>query len=115
MALKVVHRNDDVRVHHGVADLGLPDKLPLGDGDQGFVGAFKSVGDDDLAAGGGGAEAVEHGHIQVIDGIFPAPHVQGVAVGEEGDAPLLPDQVGHHLDIVGAQVGQVALLPEVDL
>ena len=67
-----------------------------------------------MAAGGEGGEAVFIGGVQVVQGVFPAAHVQGVAVGEEGLAAQLLHQVGHHLGVVGPQEGQVARLAKVD-
>ena len=51
----------------------------------------------------------------MLDGIFAAADIEGVAVGQEGDAAGLPDDIGHDARIVGAQVGQIAQLAEMEL
>ena len=51
----------------------------------------------------------------MVQGVFAAAHIQGVAVGQEGLAAQLLDHFDHHGGIVGPQIGQVAGLAEVDL
>ena len=88
---------------------------PFGHRHLHLIGAAQAVGDDDLTAGGHGPEAVQLGAGQVLEGVLSAARIQGVAVGQEGHTALLLAQVGHHLGVVGAQIGQVAQLAEMHL
>ena len=71
-------------------------------------------GNDDVAAGGEGGKAVDVGGVQVIQSIFASAYIQRVAVGQERFAAQLLDDLDDHRRIVGAQVGQVARLTEMD-
>ena len=115
MALEVAQADEDVRVHDGPADLGGLHILPALNRDLDVVAPLQAVGDDHLTAGRVGGEAVLIGALNVLQGVFPPPGVQGVAVGQERQAAQGLDHVGHPLGVVGPQVGQVARLPEVDL
>ena len=115
MALEVAQADEHVRVHHGAANLGLLHVFTAHHGHLHIVGALQAVADDDLAAGGEGGEAVLIGGLNVLQRVFAAAGVQGVAVGEEGHAAALLHQVGHHLGVVGPQERQVARLAKVHL
>ena len=115
MPLEVVEGDDDVGIHDGAANLGGFTEGTAHHRHLHIVGALQAVGNEDLAARGIGAEAVEERRVQVIQGVLPGAHVEGVAVGEEGVAAQLLDIVGHVPGEVGAQEGQVAQLAEVDL
>ena len=104
-----------VRVHEGVADLGLPHVLAVLHGHEGLVRALEAVGDDHLAAGGVGREAVLVGAVDVLERVLAAAHVERVAVREEGLAAQLLDHVGDSARIVGPQEAEVAQLAKVDL
>ena len=115
VALEVVQRNDDIGVHNGPADFGGLAENAAGDRDLHIVGALEAVGDQDLAAGGVGAEAVAQRGVQVVQGVFPGAHIERVAVGQEGIAAQLLDVVGHVAGKVGPEKGQIAQLAEMDL
>ena len=115
MPLEVGQADEHIGVHDGPADLGALDILAALHRDLHIVGALEAVGDDHRAAGGQRGEAVLPGTVEVLDGVFAAAGVEGVAVGEEGDAAELLDEVGHRLGVVRAQVGDVAQLAEVHL
>ena len=115
MALEVRHRDEDVGVHDGTADLGLLDELAAHDRYLDVVRALETVGDDDVAAGAERVEAVGVRGVEVVEGILAAAHVEGVAVGEEGLAAELADEVDDDLDVIGAQVGRATRLAEVQL
>lgn len=51
----------------------------------------------------------------MIQGVFPAAHIEGVAVGKEGLPSQLPDYVGHGFGVIRPQVGEITQLAEVDL
>ena len=113
--LEVVQRDHHVGVHDGPADLGGGAVLGVGHRHLHIVGAPQPVGNDQFAAGGHRAEAVLLGGGQVFQGVFPPAGVQGVAVGQERQPAVALDGVGHRFCVVGAQVGQVARLAEMDL
>ncbi len=58
---------------------------------------------------------MEGRHVQVVDGVFTAAHIEGVAIGEEGDTSQALHHIGHHLHIIGAKVGQISFFPKVEL
>ena len=115
MALEVREADHDVRVHEGVADLGLLDVLAASNGDEGLVGALEAVGNDHLATGGVRGKAVLVRAVDVLERVLAAAYVERVAVREEGLAAQLLDHVGNGARIVGAQETEVAQLAEVNL
>ena len=115
VALEVGQGDEHVRVHHRTADLGGLHILPALHGNLHLVVALQAVGDQDVAAGGVGGEAVDISRFDVVQGVFPAAHIQGIAVRQEGLAAVGLHQVHHGPGPVGAEVGQVARLAEVHL
>ena len=71
MALEVGEGNEDVGVHHGPTDLGLLHILAALHGDRYLVIALETVGNDDVAAGGVGGEAVDIRGLDVVQRVFP--------------------------------------------
>ena len=61
-----------------------------------------------------GVEPVLISGLDVIQGVLPAAHIQGIAVRQEGATAQLLDVIRHHPGIVRAQEGQVAHFPEVN-
>ena len=116
VALEVGQGDEHVRIHDGPADLGALDVLaalhraPSTSSLPFSPSAMRTW--QPVVVGG---EAIDIGGLQVVQGILPAAHIQGVAVGQEGLAALVLHQVHHHLGPVGPQVGQVARLAEVHL
>ena len=115
VALEMGQGDEHVGVHHRPADLGLLHILAALHGDVHLVIALEAVGNDDVAAGGIGGKTVDIGRFQVIQRVFAAAHIQGVAVRQEGLAALAFYQIRHGLGPVGPQIGQVARLAEVHL
>ena len=115
MALEVGQGNKNIRVHHSPADFGLLHIFAAFHRDLHLIVALQSVGNDDVAAGGIGGEAVDIGGFQVIQSVFPTAHIQRVAVRQEGLAALALHQIYHHLGPVGTQIGQVPRLTKVHL
>ena len=60
-----------------------------------------------------GVKPFSQAHIQVIQCVFAAAGIEGVAVGQEGRAAQLLDHVRHRLGVVGPQEGQVAQLAKM--
>ena len=112
---EVVQADDDVRVHNGAADAGFLDVLAALHRHRDVVGAFQAVADQDGAAHRHGGKAVLPGAVQVLQRIFAAAGVKGVAVGQKRLAAQLLDHVGHRFGVVGAQKAQVAQLAEMHL
>ena len=113
--LEMGQGDEHIRVHDGAADLGVLHILAARHGHLHLVAALQTVGNDDLAAGGHGVEAVEHGAVHVVQGVLTPAHVQGVAVGEERlTAPFLY-KIRHGPRPIGAQERQVSRLAEVQL
>ena len=115
MPLEVVQGDDDVGIHDGSADPGGLGVLAAFHGDRYIVGALQTVGDQHMAAGGEGGEAVEVCGFQMIQSVLPGAYIHGVGVGEEGLASQILHQIHDDLGVVGADVGQVAQFTEVDL
>ena len=113
--LEVGQADEDVGIHDGAADEGALEVVAAFQGHFHLVGALEAVGDDHLAAGAQGREAVLLGGGQMFQGVLAAAHIQGVAVGQEGAPAQGGHFVGHHLGEVGTQEGQVARLTEMDL
>lgn len=51
----------------------------------------------------------------MVDSVFPPPHIESVAVRQEGLSAQFLDHVRHGLGIVGPQIGKVARLAEMQL
>jgi hypothetical protein len=108
---------------HGHQALGLMDglgqkhgfELLLVDLHLHFGLAGEAVGDDHRGPGDGIGEAVFNGGGEVAHGLGAGPQVQGVAVGEEGVGALAPELIHHQAHEIGADVGGVALFPEMEL
>ena len=115
MALEVGQGDEHVGIHDGPADLGLLHQLTARHRHSHLVAALDAVCDDDLTSRGHGVEAVETRRIQMIQPILPSPYIQGVAVGEEGLAAQLLDDIRDGTGVVGAQKAQVAQLAKVNL
>ena len=113
VALEVGQADEHIRVHDGAADLGGLAVFAARHRHLHLIGAAQTVGDEHLTAGSHGPEAVELGTGQVFQRVLAATRVQGIAVGQERHTALLLAQVGHGLGVVGAQVSQVAQLPEM--
>ncbi len=113
VALEMGQADKHVGVHNGPADLGLLHIFAPLYRDLHVVGALQAVADEDGAAHRQRRKAVLPGALQVLQGVFPAAGVHGVAVGEEGLAPQLLDHVHHSPGVVGPQVADVAQLAEV--
>ena len=112
--LEVGQGDEHVSVHDGAANLGF---LHIGaalHGDQGLVGAFQAIGDDDMAAGGKRRETVGVGRVDVVQRVLAPADVQRVAVGQERLAAQFLDDLGDHRRVVGAQESQVARLTKMD-
>ena len=73
------------------------------------------LNDDDLASSRHGSVPVEVGRVHVLQRVLPPPDVEGVAVGEERHAPVLPHDVRDYLGVVRSQEREVAVLAEVQL
>ena len=82
MTFKMVEGDDDVGIHDRTSDFGFLHIFPV-DRHQCFVGALQAVGNDDMAAGGKGIVAVFISAVQMVQCIFAASDIQGVAVGQE--------------------------------
>ena len=115
MALEVVQGNDDVCIHDSSADLGFLHIFAAGDADEDLICALQAVGNDHMAAGGVGHEAVLVGGFQMIQSVLPGTDIQGVRVGQEGLTAHILNEIHNGPGIAGTQVGHVALLAEVDL
>ena len=115
MPLEVRQGDEDVGIHDGAADFGFLYISAAFHRDQGLIGAFQTVGNDHMAAGGEGRKAVGVGCVHVVQGIFASADIQGVAVGQERFAAQFFDDLDHHGGVVGPQVSQVAGFTKMDL
>ena len=113
VALEMGQGDEHVSVHHRPADLGLLYILAALYGDSHLVIALQTVGNNDMAAGGIGGKTVDVGRFHVIQRVFAAADIQGVAVRQEGLAALTFYQIRHGFGPVGAEIGHVARLAEI--
>ncbi|MPM23953.1 hypothetical protein SDC9_70430 [bioreactor metagenome] len=74
-------RNEDIRVHNRLANLGLLDVLSALNWHERFVQSLEAVGYDDLAAGGDAGKTVTRGGLQMVERVFAVARVECVAVG----------------------------------
>ena len=79
------------------------------------VGSDQAVRYYHVAVCAYGIESVVHSGVEVVDCIRAAARVEGVAVSEEDFRSQAAQQVHYGGGIVGADVGEVAGLSEVDL
>ena len=115
MTLKVGEADYDVGVHECLADLCLAHVLAALDRNERLVGALEAVGDDDLTTRGIRGKAVLISGVNVLERVFAAAHIERVAVGEEGLAAQLLDDIRDGAGVVGAQKAQIAQLAKVNL
>ena len=115
MSLKVGEADHDIGIHERLTDLGLAHVLATLDRDECLVGALEAVGDDDLATRGIWGKTVLVGGVDVLERVFAATHIERVAVGEEGLAAQLLDDIRDGAGVVGAQKAQIAQLAKVNL
>ena len=115
VALEVGQADEDIGIHDGAADLGGLAVFAVGDRDFHFIRAAQTVADQNLAARGHGPEAIFLRTAQVLQRVFAAARIQGVAVGQERQTALLLAQVRHSLGVVRTQIGQIAQLAEMHL
>ena len=113
VALEMGQGDEHIGVHHRPADLGLLYILAALYGDSHLVIALQTVGNNDMAAGGIGGKTVDVGRFHVIQRVFAAADIQGVAVRQEGLAALTFYQIRHGFGPVGAEIGHVARLAEI--
>ena len=98
-----------------MADLGLFHVLAILDRHECLVGTLDTIGDDYLATGCIRRKAVLICGVDMLESIFATSYIQRVAIGKEGLAAQLLDDIGHGARIIGAQKTQVSQLAEVDL
>ncbi len=115
VSLEVAQGKNYVGLHNGLADFGGLNVLRSGYRNLHIVVAPQAVADDNLTAGAQGREAVLKGGVQVLQSVLSPSGIEGVAVGEEGQAPHAPHHIGHHLGVIGPQEGQIARLSKVHL
>ncbi len=84
MALEMVQRDDDIRIHDCPADKGFLHILAANHGNGYLVGALQTVGNEDVSAGGVGGKAVEIGSLDMVQRVLPGTDVEGVGIGQEG-------------------------------
>ena len=113
MALEMVQGYEHIRVHYRPADLGIAHIFAARHRHLHLIVTLDAVGNDDLAPGGHGVKAVDHGCVQMVQPVFAPADIKGVAVGEEGlTAPLL-HEIRHGFRPVRPKEGQIARLPEM--
>lgn len=115
MALEVAQADEHICVHDGAADLSLLHILAPRHRDLYVIIAPQAVSNDDLTAGGEGGKPVLIGALNVLQGIFPPPRVEGVAVRQKGNAAQLLHHIRHRLGVVRPQISQVPGFSEVEL
>ncbi len=108
VSFKMVKADENIGIHNGAPDFGVGDIFAARHRHFNVVGAAQSVANDDLAARCRWHEAVEHGAIEVFERVFAATGVEGVAIGQEGNAAFFFDEFHHDARVVCAQEGKVA-------
>ena len=103
MALKVGEADHDIGIHERLTDLGLVHVLAALDRDERLVGTLEAVGDNNLATRSVRGKAVLVSGVDVLERVFAATDVERVAVGEEGLAAQLLDDIRDGAGVVGAQ------------
>jgi hypothetical protein len=79
-----------------------------------IIGTPDTIGDNVLAARGHGPIAVFVCRIQVVKTLVPPPHIQGIAVRQEGHAPQSLDPIRHNPGKVGPEESHVSRLSKMD-
>jgi len=115
MALKMRKADHDIGIHERMADLGLFYVFTVLDRHKRLVSTFDTICNDHLAAGCIRREAVLICGVDMLKGVFATAHVQRIAVGEEGLATQLLDDVGNGARVVGTQEAEVSQLAKVNL
>ena len=80
-----------------------------------LVSALQAIGNNHMAAGGIGGEAIDIGRLQMIQCVLAGADIHGVGIRQKGLAAQILDQIHHHPGIAGTQIGHVAQLAKVDL
>ena len=111
---EVGQRNEYIRIHHGAADMGLPDVFAAAHGHVHLIRPLQAVCNNDLAAGGKWRKPVFISRFDMVQRIFAAPHIQRVAVCQKRAAAQLFHGVRNGLCKIGPQVRKVARFAEMD-
>jgi len=114
MPLEVRERDDDVGIGNCSTDLGCFTALEM-NGNLAVIRALEAVGNDNVCPDGDTVEAVLLGGLQVIDRIGTASRIQRITVRKKGPATKFADQLDDPRHIVGANIGEIARLSQVQL
>ena len=112
--LEVGHYHHALRLHHGFRQKDALEVLLL-NGHLHLRLAGEAVGDDQGCFHHRIGKTVFNGRGQVAHRLGSGAHVDGIGIGEERPAPVLPEGVHYPAHEIGADVGGVALLPEMEL
>ncbi len=101
MSLEMVQRDDDVRVHDRPADFCFLHVLAAFNRHEHIVRAFQPVGDDDMTVRGKRRKAVLISGIEMVERVFPAAHIQRIAIRQKRLAAEFLDDPHDHGRVVG--------------
>ena len=113
VSLEMCQGQENIRVHDGMADIGFLKMLAVTDRHFNVVRSAQPVADNDLAPCCHIVESVYLRAVQMIRRVFPGTRIQGIAVGQEWGSPVFLNHVCHSLDIVRAQIGNIAQLTKM--
>ena len=102
--LKVAQADENIRIHHRAANARHLAIFCARHRHLHFVGALEAIANDHLTAGGGGVKAIDGRTFQMVQRIFAAARIQGVAVHQKGLAAQALYFVGHGAGIGRAQI-----------
>ena len=83
VALKVGQGNNNIRIGQSVTDFSFLHKFAVGYGEQSFVRAFQTVGDNHMAVRAQRVKAVLIRNVQMFQGVLAGAHIQSVTVRQE--------------------------------
>lgn len=114
MPLKMGEGNDNVCVHNGPPDFSFLHILAV-NGNRHLSRSLKPVPNHHMTSRGKGMAAVLIGRIQMVQGVLPASHIQGVAVSKKYLAACGLNHIHQDLGIIRAQIGKVSRLSKMNL
>ena len=100
MAFEMAQADKDIRVHDRMTNQCCFAIFSVNNRNFDFIGSSHSISNDNLASCSNGIESIQICAVKVLQGIFSAARVQGIAVGKKWKTTLLFTEIGNHFRII---------------
>ena len=114
MPLEMIHRYHYIGISYGCTYLRRR-TISATARDFLIVSTFQTVSNNDIGMGSYTVESVFHSCMEMVYSIGTATGIQSVGIGEKRLAAKTSDDIHYTGSIVGAYIGQISRLSEMDL